>query len=142
MKKEDKVKIIVLMVAYSVVLIAQYVYPGKEPSLTYNPVPPRESFLIGAFNPSKTEYNFRHYDKKMAVAFLASVNNRFSEGDIVAVDGLKWKKNEGEWEAFPNPPIPVFKQGDNIQEHVLRYAEWIDNHPHFGYPPIPMENKK
>jgi hypothetical protein len=38
--------------------------------------------------------------------------------------------------------IPVYKQGDDVGDYCRRYAEWIDNHPHFGYPPLPLENKK
>lgn len=124
------------------VLIAGCIGGGKEPKLAYIPPTPRESFSIGAFTPSKTEHNCRHYDQGRVIALLASVNNRFSDGDIVAVDGLKWQKNAGAWNPIPNPPIPVLKQGDNVGEYLSRYAEWIENHPHFGYPPLPTENKQ
>ncbi len=134
-------KITVLVVVLSGVLIAGCVGVGKGKKSAYIPVTPKESFSIGAFNPSKTEHNFKHYDEGKTVAFLASIKERFSEGDIVAVDGLKWEITEGEWEAIPNPPIPVLEPGDNVLEHDQRYAEWIDNHPHFGYPPLPMGNK-
>ena len=133
---------LILTVAVILLLIAGYVGVGKELGLTYIPVTPTASFSIGTFKPSKTEYNYKHYDNAKAMTLLASVNNRFSDGDIVAVDGLKWKKNEGYWEPIPNPPIPVLKPGDDVCEHTIRYAEWINNHPHFGYPPIPMDNKE
>ena len=135
-------KTAVLVVVLSGVLIAGCAGVGKEKVSAYVPPTPKESFSIGAFNPSKTEYNFRHYDEAKAVAFLASINDRFSDGDIVAVDGLKWQKTGGEWNAIPNPPIPVLKPGDNVLDHDRKYAEWVDNHPHFGYPPLPLENKQ
>lgn len=135
-------KTVVLLVGLSIVLIAGSVRAGKEPELAYKPVTPKESFSIGAFKPSKTEYNFKHYDEKMVIAFLASIKDRFVDGDIIAVDGLKWQKNEDAWKPIPNPPVPVYKKGDDREEHFRRYAEWIDNHPHFGYPPLPIENKK
>lgn len=110
--------------------------------LVYHPVPPKESFSIGAFKPSETEYNFKHYDGGKAYAFLASVKDRFSDGDIVAVDGLKWKKEDGEWAPFPNPPVPVWNKGDDREAHFQRYARWIQDHPHFELPPLPIDGLK
>jgi hypothetical protein len=136
------VKTVVLPVALLVVLIAGCGGGGKEYQLAYIPPVPKESFSIGAFKPSKTEYNFKHYDGEKVAALLASVNGRFSDGDIVAVDGLKWQKNAGEWAAIPNPPIPVLKPGDDVSKYLDLYAEWIEDHPHFGYPPLPLGNKK
>jgi hypothetical protein len=136
------VKILIPLVVLSCVLILGCVGGGKEPKLAYIPPTPKELFSIGAFKPSKTEYNFKHYDGGKVATLLASVDGRFSDGDIVAVDGLKWQKNAGAWEPIPNPPIPVLKQGDNADEYLSRYAEWIEDHPHFGYPPLPIGNKK
>ncbi len=135
-------KMVVPMVVLSVVLIAGCTGVRKEAGSSYTPPIPRESFLIGAFNPSETEYNFKHYDAEKALAFLTSIKGRFSNGDIVAVDGLKWQIAEGEWYPIPNPPIPVLKPGDDQGEYLHNYAEWVDNHPHFGYPPLPMESKQ
>jgi hypothetical protein len=132
----------VIVMVVCLVLIAGCVGVGKNSGMTYRPITPKESFSIGAFKPSKTEYNFKHYDETTTVAFLGSIKDRFSNGDIVAVDGLKWQKDYGVWCPFPNPPIPVLKPGDNLGEYTRAYAEWIDNHPHFGYPPLPMENKE
>ena len=140
--KEDKMKTVVLIVGVSVVLVAGCVGVRKDPVVSYIPPTPTASFAIGAFEPNATEYNYKHYDEGKAVAFLASVNDRFSEGDIVALDGLKWKKIEGEWQPIPNPPIPVLKPGEASGDFINRYAEWIDNHPHFDYPPIPLANKE
>lgn len=135
-------KILIPLVVLPCVLILGCAGDGKGSKLAYIPPVPKESFSIGAFKPSKTEYNFKHYDGAKVGTLLASVNDRFSDGDVVAVDGLKWKKNEGEWYPIPNPPVPVLKPGDDAGEYLSRYAEWIENHPHFGYPPLPIGHKE
>ena len=153
---KGNVKRMVLTVVCSAVVLAGCAHTSKKQGFVmgivsspapvtvpeWKPTPAKESFTIGAFRPSKTEYNFRHYDAAKTVAFLASIKDRFSDGELVAVDGLKWRLEDGRWVPFPNPPIPVFKQGDDRAEHCRRYAEWVNNHPHFGYPPIPMMDRK
>jgi len=135
-------KTLVMLVVVMFVLISGCARIAKKPGQAYVPVKAKESFSIGVFKPSKTEYNFKHYDEGKAIAFLASIDARFSEGDIVALDGLKWQRQHGEWNPIPNPPFPVYKKGDDLSEFYLKYAGWIDDHPHFGYPPLPMDNKR
>lgn len=130
-----------LQVVACAILITGCAHIEKKPALGYTPVPANESFSIGAFKPSKTECNWNRYDEEKAVGFLATLSKQFSEGDIVSVDGLKWQKTKSDWEPIPNPPIPVFKPGDDVHEYVRKYAVWIDDHPHFKYPPIPLNKE-
>lgn len=111
-------------------------------------------FEIGAYEPAPNEYHYKQYmeAEKRIRNFLEACNDLFSDGDIVSVDGLKFKKIESSfvfakndpnysravWEPFPNPPMPVLEPGESRIKHVQEYAEWINRHPHFGYPPIPL----
>lgn len=135
-------KNIALLSVVSVALVTGCAHVGKEPGLSYKPVPVKESYSIGAFTPDAVEHNVNHYDQGKALTFLASVDGRFSDGDIIAIDGLKWQKADAEWHPIPNPPIPVLERGESIDKYTRRYAEWIENHPHFMYPPLPYERQE
>lgn len=111
----------------------------------------KHTYEIGAYHPSSTNYNFKSYDRKKTTEFLASISDQYSDGDIVSVDGLKWVKKQydkgarkfGFWKPFPNPPIPVYdREKESPQEHFRKYAEWINDHPHFNYPPLPIPQKQ
>lgn len=109
-----------------------------------------KSFVINAFVPKKGEYSFRLYDGQKTKQFLNEIGERFEIGDIIEVDGLKWEKylksiesengieSWADWRPYPNPPMPVLEDGEDVGVHVREYAKWINDHPHFGYPPIPL----
>lgn len=99
-------------------------------------------YHIGAFLPSKIDYNMNHYDSGKMIAFLDTMKSRYQDKQIVEVDGLKWIKTNEEWTPYPNPPIPVFVQGEDSVQHTMKYAKWIDDHPHFGYPPLPFQKRR
>lgn len=108
-------------------------------------------FNIKAYKGDKNSYNFRRYlEAKPKIEYFLDISCVFfKDGDIVSVDGLKFKINVfsnscgkvvHSWEPFPNPPKPVLESRDSneVREHIIRYARWINEHPHFGYPPIPI----
>ena len=99
-------------------------------------------YTIDAFISNEDEYNFRHYDAQKTRQFLAQISDDYRSGEIVEVDGLKWKKQKVSWVPYPNPPIPILEKGEDRGKHLKEYANWIDSHPHFGYPPLPMGNKR
>jgi hypothetical protein len=103
----------------------------------------KKYYVIGAYAPVEGEYSFRNYDDVAARRFLAGISSQFKDGDIVSVDGLKWvKSGRTTWDPFPNPPQPVKKPDEDDLAFAGRYAEWIDAHPHFGYPPVPIDGKQ
>ena len=104
-------------------------------------------FNLGAYQGDSKQYNYKAFSMARAKinAFLDKCNDLFSIDDIVSVDGLKFQKiamigGGIRWEPFPNPPMPVLDKSDpeNRKTHFRKYAEWINEHPHFGYPPLPM----
>jgi len=95
-------------------------------------------YKLGAFKPVKNDYGFKHYDEKKTRLFLAGITLKHQVGEIIEVDGLKWKKEGEYWTPYPNPPTPVLEEGEDIGKHVKEYGKWINDHPHFGYPPLPM----
>ena len=116
-------------------------------------VPVKQHYIIGAYRPKREEYNFRNYDDQKTRQFLTAVLEEHSVGDVISVDGLKWIKKEKQippskhmlvfWEPFPNPPQPVYeKEKESALEHCEEYAEWVDLHPHLGFPPMPRPHKK
>jgi hypothetical protein len=134
-------KTVIMMVASSFVLIAGCADAGKNPGLTYSPVIAGESFSKAASGPSRTEYNFKHYDEGIAGAFLASINESLSDGNTTVVDGLTWKNKE--WEPISMSPFTVLKSGDDVVEYILlRYAERMANHHYVGSSSLAMENKR
>ena len=126
----------------------------KLASLPYRPrdiVTPKCRYEIGAYKPQKGEYNFRCFDMNVTKSFLVSIAPKYKKGDIVSVDGLKWIRLEVTsvqrqlpvgWEPYPNPPMPVMKLGGDQAKHCIAYAQWVNDHPHFGYPPIPLFGKR
>ena len=99
-------------------------------------------YQINAFQPSKTDYNMNHYNAVKMGAFLKDINDLYQNNQIIEVDGLKWKKESGEWMPFPNPPMPVLKPGGDVLQYTKQYAKWIDDHPHFSYPPLPFDKEE
>ena len=99
------------------------------------------AYYIESYKPEEGKYGCQVYNARAARTFLAAVSHKYSEDDIIAVDNLKWQLRNKVWQPYPNPPMPVYKAGDDRGIHCKRYAEWIDTHPHFGYPPLPMPNK-
>ena len=98
-------------------------------------------YKINSFN-----HETKAFDKQAMEKFIASIDSKYDAGDIISIDGLKWMKvstrGKGHVEAmftpYPNPPIPVYEEGkENKLDHIQEYKEWIINHPHFGYPPLP-----
>jgi hypothetical protein len=97
-------------------------------------------YEIEAFNKETKEY-----DKDRMEAFLKGITPKYKDGDIVSVDGLKWQRFSGRgnvelamFAPFPNPPIPVYEESKETKfEHIDEYRQWIIDHPHFGYPPLP-----
>jgi len=107
----------------------------------------KKSFSIDAFTPKEGQYGYLLYNGEKMSAFLKDIIGDFILGDIVEVDGLKWKKqlvslgdgyNIESWEPYPNPPMPVLEKGEDISKHLKAYSKWINDHPHFGYPPLPL----
>ena len=117
----------------------------------YN-VPVRHTYIIHAYTPAKDEMNHKNFNVPRTSSFLDTIINDYKDGDIIAVDGLKWQKVEyakrpgnGElmatWEPYPNPPVSIYeKDKESAREHVEEYAQWINDHPHFQLPPLPMMN--
>lgn len=95
----------------------------------------RASYIIGAYNPSNG-YNCFQYNSSKTMAFLNSLPNEFEEGEIIEVDNLKWKMTDGRWLAHKNPPGPFDTNGHPTNFHL--YAQWINDHPHLGFPPLPL----
>ena len=110
-------------------------------------------FKLGAYKGSTTEYNYKQYgeSKKRINKFLEACTDLFEDNDIVSVDGLKFQKtlafnygSANSWKPFPNPPMPVLDKSldksnpRNRHDHFRKYSKWINDHPHFGYPPLPM----
>ena len=95
-------------------------------------------YKLGAFKPKRGEYGFKNYDGKKTRLFLAGITRRHNEMDVIEVDGLKWQREHNYWTPFPNPPIPALEKDEDRGKHFKEYAKWINDHPHFGYPPLPM----
>lgn len=100
------------------------------------------AYEIGAYKPDPRKYGFKNYNAVMAGEFLSAAVNKYKNLDIIAIDGLKWQLVNGYWNPFPNPSIPVLEEGEDMGKHIQEYAKWIDEHPHFGYPPLPMMDKE
>jgi hypothetical protein len=140
------------------------VYHNPPKQYRYSKV--HASYVIGAFKPDPKKYGYQTYDTEKVKGFLKSIpEEHFKYGDIIEIDGLKWIKTEellktiasktgksmielaaagvSKWKAYPNPPTPVFeKEKETANEHCEEYAKWIDDHPHFGLPPLPMPEKE
>jgi len=115
----------------------------KEPGYVSSTGSKIESvYRINAFQPSLTDFNMNHYDANKMIGFLNSISSQYQKNQIVEVDGLKWIKEAEEWMPYPNPPMPVLDPGEDVTQHVKQYAKWIDDHPHFGYPPLPFEKEE
>jgi hypothetical protein len=145
MEKSMRKYTIVLMVLFLTVFIVacdtyqedlgeyQVPAPKKEKYTTAN-----KYYLIGSF-----DRETKQYDKQAMKTFIESIQDKFVAGDIISVDGLKWEKtaygrSQSAFGPFPNPPIPVYeKDQESVHKHVSEYRQWIINHPHFGYPPLP-----
>lgn len=103
------------------------------------------TFTANIFVSQTNTYNYQVYNASLMHEFLNNIIDKFDIGDIIQVDSLKWKKGHDDhtgvikWTPFPNPPVPTLKDSANVREHIEKYAKWINDHPHFGYPPIPME---
>lgn len=100
-------------------------------------------YEIGAYKPDPRKYGTETYDNNKTQLFLETIKNKFKDGDIVAVDTLKYKKatidgEGGYWEPYPNPPEPILEKGEDAGKHIKEYAYWINTHPHMGYPPLPV----
>ena len=102
---------------------------------SYNTV---ASYKIGAYQPSQTNY-FNKIDIPKTINFLNSLTNHVN-GDLISVDNLKWQKTEDGWIPFPNPRVPVYNpKKEDKNKYTQRYAKWINDHPHFELPPLPMD---
>jgi len=75
-------------------------------------------------------------------------SSTYEKGDVVEVAGFSWRKSVShvpadswiEWVPYPNPPVPQLEKGESKAKHTQEYAKWIQDHPHFGYPPIPLDS--
>ena len=126
------------------VMVTRYRPPKKSEYCEVN-----ASYKIGAFKPDPKKYGYQTYDQKKAKLFLASIpREHYRIGDIIEVDGLKWIKENMQlemktlWKPFPNPPVPILEEKEEPAKHLKEYAQWIDDHPHFGLPPLPMSVKE
>jgi len=104
------------------------------------------SYGIGAFHPKVKGLGPRRYNRMKMTAFLNTVDKQFRTWDIISVDGLKFRKEPlpfekstkiTTWTPYPNPPMPVLEPGEDRWKHLKEYAQWIEDHPHFGLPPLP-----
>ena len=101
-----------------------------------------QTYNAGYFNPIPGQPNRDTFDRIKTVEYLSHLVEKHSIGDIIAVDGLKyqlrghpaWPKDEYCFEPYPIKPLPVQK---NDIEYFREYAQWIEDNPNFGYPPLP-----
>jgi len=92
---------------------------------------------VGIFKNDPNRFGYENIDMDRAQILLSEAFPKFKTGDIIAMDGLKWKKAAGRWEPFPNPPKPILEPGEDVDKHLKEYAKWSHDHPHFGLPPMP-----
>lgn len=105
---------------------------------------PDAVYAPGIYLPSEKGYNCTRYKSDEIDEYLDGLIAKHTPGEIVQVDGLKWKRTDQEWawEPYPNPPMPVLEEGECPRKHFGEYAEWINTHPHFGYPPLPLIDRE
>jgi hypothetical protein len=109
------------------------------------PSEPEIPYTMGDTADVYAEYNtaIGMYDRIETYKFLKQIQPEHIIGDVIMVDGLKWKlyMGRGSQEIFwtPHPePEPVFeKEREEVRSHLVEYSNWINENPHMEYPPLP-----
>lgn len=134
-------------------------YIANISPIVSQPIKPKFSYSIGAYQSISNGFCYPYYDDKKIYNFLLSITNSAMLGDVVQVDGLKFKRelltetNINEkiikiletnvvesiiWKPIANPPMPIKQNSESATDYHRRLYQWQNTHPHVQeIPPLP-----